>query len=76
MAIIKVVFVGDSRVGKTRFLHRSLNGEDRSEYVPTVFDNFEYQNVVEEKGISFKIQLWDNAGKGICINFFILIVLL
>jgi len=58
---IKIVAVGDGAVGKTSLLISYSLGRFPTEYVPTVFDNFE--KVEEFEGEKYVLGLWDTAGQ-------------
>ena len=51
----------DVAVGKTSMLHSLVKGEPPLEYIPTVFDNFETDKVIDEK--TCHLTLWDTAGQ-------------
>jgi len=57
----KCVVVGDGAVGKTCLLATYAKDEFPSEYVPTVFDNYETAVMIE--GICYNLNLWDTAGQ-------------
>jgi len=57
----KCVVVGDGAVGKTCLLATYSRDEFPSEYVPTVFDN--YETAVMMEGICYNLNLWDTAGQ-------------
>ncbi len=57
MPKLKVVIVGDGAVGKTCFLIRLSTNSFPSGYVPTVFDNFSSDIMVDGKSVS--VSLWD-----------------
>ncbi|GBG28802.1 Ras-related protein Rac1 [Hondaea fermentalgiana] len=61
MNTLKVVIVGDGAVGKTSLLISYSQGKFPTEYVPTVFDNFE--KVIRADNKDFLMQLWDTAGQ-------------
>ncbi len=59
---IKVVVVGSGKVGKTSLLLSSFNtNRFRSEYVPTVYDNYSVSLISAVHG-HVNLGLWDTAG--------------
>jgi Ras-related protein Rab-7A len=60
---LKVVFIGDSGVGKTSILEVYKNGKFHKSSKPTIGAEFLKKKVTFEDGSEVTLQLWDTAGQ-------------
>uniref|UniRef100_T1J1E5 Uncharacterized protein n=1 Tax=Strigamia maritima TaxID=126957 RepID=T1J1E5_STRMM len=60
--LFKVVFIGDSGVGKSTFINRICNGTFKSTFSATIGVDF-HTHRVECNGQTIVLQLWDTAGQ-------------
>lgn len=60
--LLKIVFVGDSGVGKTSLLRREADNNFTEEHVATIGVDFKIRTYDVGK-IKAKAQMWDTAGQ-------------
>mgnify|MGYP001044920378 CR=1 FL=1 len=59
---IKIVMVGDSKVGKTSLQYTFENGHFPEEYIPTIFNSYCQLITLSKEQTTFRLQIWDTAG--------------
>lgn len=60
--IFKIIFVGDSGVGKTSFIHRFCNDNFKTNFHTTIGIDFQVKSIVVNNRC-ITLQLWDTAGQ-------------
>ncbi|EDO28399.1 predicted protein, partial [Nematostella vectensis] len=60
--VFKVVFIGDSGVGKSSFLHRFCHDQWKPSFTATIGVDFQIKTM-NVNGQCIAIQLWDTAGQ-------------
>ncbi|XP_070566562.1 EF-hand calcium-binding domain-containing protein 4B-like isoform X2 [Ptychodera flava] len=60
--VYKVVFVGDSGVGKSSFIYRFCKDSFKSNFSATIGVDFQVKNVIVDRKM-IALQLWDTAGQ-------------
>lgn len=60
--IFKVVFIGDSGVGKSSFIHRFCHEEFKGNFNATIGVDFQIKTM-KHQGSTIILQLWDTAGQ-------------
>jgi small GTP-binding protein len=58
----KVVFVGDSAVGKTAIIHQYIYGNAAAQHEPTIGIDF-FAKTIKNPGQTLRLQIWDTAGQ-------------
>lgn len=60
--MVKIVMLGDSRVGKSSILKKFISNEFSHNYITTLGIDF-LQKTIMVDGINIKVQVWDTAGQ-------------
>ena len=58
---LKIIVIGNSKVGKTNFANRWTENQFSDIYNPTIVSEFGFK-IFENEGKLYRIQLWDLAG--------------
>ena len=59
---IKIILIGDSKVGKTSILHRLIDNKYVDKYIPSL--NLEYTNyTIKINNYIIRMQIWDSPGQ-------------
>ena len=59
---LKIIVIGNSKVGKTNFANRWTENQFSDIYNPTIVSEFGFK-IFENEGKLYRIQLWDLAGQ-------------
>lgn len=59
---VKVVLIGDARVGKTSIMESYVNKKFSESYISTIGVDYRFKDV-EINGEKVKVQIWDTAGQ-------------
>ena len=63
MISIKVILIGDSRVGKTCVIEQYINKQFSEEHITTVTAGDKFYKEVKVGGKTIKLEIWDTAGQ-------------
>lgn len=61
-ALVKLIIIGDSGVGKTNILMRFCEADFKENYVATIGVDFKIK-ILPVDGMKLKLQIWDTAGQ-------------
>lgn len=59
---IKVILIGDSKVGKTNILNRLVNNEFNAKHIPSLSLEY-YNHSIKINNYNIRMQIWDTAGQ-------------
>ena len=59
---LKIIVIGNSKVGKTSFVNKWTKNQFSDTYKATIISEFGFK-IFENEGKFYRIQLWDLAGK-------------
>ena len=59
---IKVILIGDSKVGKTNILNRLVNNEFNAKHIPSLSLEY-YNHSIKINNYIIRMQIWDTAGQ-------------
>ena len=59
----KIVFIGDTKVGKTSIISQLFNKEFQEELITSIQGDKQYYNYVGKDGVAYRFEVWDSPGQ-------------